>query len=725
MAKKVETFKLGDKKIIFEVGNYALQADASVAVSCGESVVLATVVASKKQSELDYFPLHVEYIERLYAGGRIKGSRWVKKEGRPGDEAVLAARLIDRYLRPLFPKRFKNDVQVVITLLSVDHEINPVDLSLLAASAAVHLSSIPWKGPVGVVRVGAKDNSFFVMPTEKEKELSDLDLVVAIGKEGVVMLEGTGKEVEEDRFFKAIEFGVEQGKLAMDFLDKLREKYGSEKMAFESGAPEAILVDKVRKLIGSQIKELVEEVIKEAGPSWLMGKFEVLVDEVKVTLDEEVKTQLIWEVVNKLFKKKLRETILSGKRPGSRKLNELRPLMAEVDLLPRTHGTGIFQRGFTKVLSVVTLGAPSLKQLIESPDGEESKRYMHQYSMLPYSVGETGRIGGFNRREIGHGALAEKALLPVIPEEDKFPYTIRVVSEILSSNGSTSMASVCGSTLALMDAGVPIVRSVAGISIGLIKEGEKFVLLTDIAGLEDFNGDMDFKVAGTKKGITAVQVDIKIGGLSLKIIEQTFPRAKKAREKILDIITKTIARPRSEISKYAPKISTLQIDKEKIGTVIGPGGKTIRRISEETECDIDVDDEGLVTITGLDQGEVDRALSEIDGLTREVEIGEELEGEVKRIVDFGAFIEFLPGRDGLVHVSKMGAGFIKHPGDVLKIGQKIKVRIREIDQMGRVNLDLAEPLPGASAGSSAPAASAFSRSSTPPPKKDVPFTPRR
>jgi len=697
--KKIEKFKLADKEITFEIGSFALQANASVTVSCGGTSILATVVASKHKSDLDYFPLFLEYVERLYAGGRIKGSRWVKKEGRPSDESVLSCRLIDRYLRPLFPKGFKNEVQVIITLLSVDHENDPVDLALLAASAAVHLSDIPWDGPVGAVRVGGQDGSFFVNPTEKEKEFSEIDLVVATGKEGVVMLESSSEQIDEDRFYKAVEFGAEQGKLVMGFLDDLRKKYGSEKMGYESAAPDPVLVDKVQKEVGSKVKKMVEEVISNKAfdaeiSSPVIEQISLMAEEVRTVLGDEVKGSVVKEIINSLFKKNLRGMILSGKRVKGRKLDEIRSLSAEVDLLSRTHGSATFQRGFTKVLSVVTLGAPSLKQLIESPEGEESKRYMHHYSMPPYSVGETGRMGGFNRREIGHGALAEKALKPVLPPEEKFPYTIRVVSEIMSSNGSTSMASVCGSTLALMDAGVPITSPVAGISVGLVSEGSKYVLLTDIAGQEDFNGDMDFKVAGTEKGITAVQVDIKLHGLSMEIIKGALKQAKVARGPVLAAIVKAIDKPREKLSEYAPKITMLQINPEKIGTLIGPGGKTIKKIIEETGCEVDVEDSGKVTITGVDQEKLDQALSQVDGLTREVKVGEELEGTVKRIQDFGAFVEILPGQDGLVHVSKISSGYINHPSDVLKMEQKLMVRVREIDQMGRINLELVEPLPG-------------------------------
>jgi len=697
MKKNQELLHLGEKEISFRISDLALQANGSVTVACGGTVVLATVVASSHQSELDYFPLQVECVERLYAGGRIKGSRWVKREGKPSEEAILNARLIDRCIRPLFPAGFKNEVQVVVTVLSVDHENNPADLGLLATAAALHLSDVPWDGPVAALRVGAKDSSFFINPSEQEREFADLDLVVGVGRKGVVMLEGGGEQVSEEKFVAAVEFAQKEAQTVLEFLEKLRRKYGRPKIKFIPLVADEVLLDRLRKISGKKIKKLVEEVVAPAQPeekiaegTW--AKLEEIVEEAKEILADEAKGSLIKEGVQLLFKKALRKMILSGKRPGGRKMDEIRPLQLEVGLLPRTHGSAVFQRGLTKVLSVTTLGAPSLKQLIESAEGEETKRYMHHYFMPPYASGETGRFGWPGRREIGHGALAERALVPLLPSEEKFPYTIRVVSEVVSSNGSTSMASVCGSTLSLMDAGVPISDSAAGISIGMVSEGEKFVLLTDIAGIEDFNGDMDFKVAGTSKGITAVQVDIKTTGLSQKVIVEALRQAKEARAKILAKMKKVISQPRAKVSEYAPKVAILHIAPDKIGGLIGPGGKTIRRIIEETGCEIDVENDGTVSVAGVNREWVKKAVREIEGLTHQVKVGEEFEGVVKRLQAFGAFVEFLPGQEGLIHISRLGSGFIRHPQDVLKIGQKIRVRVREIDEMGRVNLDPAQPL---------------------------------
>ena len=694
--KQKESFKLGDREFIFEIGNLALQANGSVTVRCGGTVVLATAVASQQKSDLDYFPLQVEYVERLYAGGKIKGSRWVKREGKPSDEVILNARVIDRSIRPLFPKDFKNEVQVVVTVLSVDHENDPVDLALLAVPAALHLSDIPWQGPIGAVRVGGKDESFFVNPTEQEKEFSDLDLVVATSKEGVVMLEAGALQVEEERFLAAIEFGKKEGEKVIEFLESLRRKYGKEKMAYEPVYPSPQLIEKVDKLVGSKLEKVIGDLVKKDKGEKKVGEeaFAALAElgeEAKEAMEEE-DGKLVKMAVEAIFKKKLRKKILQGKRPGGRGMEEIRPFRAEVGLLPRTHGSAVFQRGFTKALTVTTLGTPSLKQLIESPEGEETKRYMHHYFMPPYASGETGRIGWPGRREIGHGALGERALIPVLPSEEKFPYTIRVVSEIVSSNGSTSMASVCGSTLSLMDAGVPISAPVAGISIGLVKEGKDYVLLTDIAGIEDFNGDMDFKVAGTAKGITAVQVDIKIAGLPFAVVKEAIFRAKKAREEILAVMTATISQPRAKISQYAPKVEVFKIDPLKIGEVIGPGGKTIRRLIEQSGCDINIEDDGKVSVSGLDEASVKKVSEAIKGLTRDIKVGEEFVGEVKRLQPFGAFVEILPGKEGLLHVSRLGSSFLRHPKEVLAVGDKVRVRVREIDELGRVNLELAQPL---------------------------------
>jgi polyribonucleotide nucleotidyltransferase len=690
-----KVFSVDGKEVKVVVSKLAPQANGSVMVSCGGTTLLATAVCSSPRDDLDYFPLQVEYVERLYAGGLIKGSRWVKREGRPSDEAVLIGRLVDRSIRPLFPEGFNHEVQVVITVLSVDLENDPAPLAVLSASAVLHLSNIPWDGPIGAVKVGLNGKDFLVNPTEAEKKNSSLDLLVAAGRQGVVMLEAGANEVGEDEFLKAVKVGVDESEKMVDGLNELAKKVDKEKISFVSNAPNKEVVEAVEKACGSKIKKLIakqSEISDTEEVNDTFDKLGLIIEEVKLSLGDSFKGLAIKEAVNKLFKKQIRKEILSGKRTGGRKIDELRSINCEVGVLSRTHGSAIFERGKTQVLTVATLGAPSLKQLIEGPEGEEEKRYMHHYSMPPYATGQAGKMFGPGRREIGHGALAERALIPVLPSEDEFPYAIRLVSEVMSSNGSTSMASTCGSTLALMDAGVPIVSPVAGISIGMVEEGNKRVLLTDIAGIEDFNGSMDFKVAGTRKGITAVQVDIKTNGLKSEVVVEAVKQAKIVREEILDKIEAVIAKPREQTSVYAPKISTLTIPVEKIGELIGPGGRVIKKIIEETGCEVEVQDDGRVNITGIDSEAVAKAVAKVEMIVKEPEPGEEYEGEVKRIESFGIFVEVLPGKDGLVHISKIGTGFVKDVSKLFKIGQIVKVKVSEIDDQGRVNLSLVDKI---------------------------------
>ena len=684
-------FSIGGKEVKVIVNKLAPQANGSVLVSCGGTTLLATVVCSSPRDDLDYFPLQVEYIERLYAGGLIKGSRWVKREGRPSDASILTARLVDRSVRPLFPDGFKHEVQLVISLLSVDLENDPSPLAVFAASVVLHLSDIPWDGPIGAVKVGLKDGKYLINPTELEKKDSSLDLLVSVGRQGVVMLEAGADQVEEDVFLKAVDFGVAEGKKIIDGFDDLRKEIGKEKISFVSIGPDAETVEIVKKACGSRLKDLVSKQSEKNDTEEVNSTFDeinLIIEETKIALGDSVKGLMVREAVSLIFKKMIRAGILSGKRTGGRGIDELRTIKGEVGFLPRTHGSAIFERGKTQVLTVTTLGAPSLRQLIEGPYGEEEKRYMHDYSMPPYAIGQTGRMTGPGRREIGHGALAERALMSVLPSEDDFPYTIRLVSEVMSSNGSTSMASICASTLSLMDAGVPISAPVAGISIGMVEDGDKRVLLTDIAGIEDFNGSMDFKVAGTRQGITAVQVDIKTSGLKPEVVVEAVKQAKIIREQILDRIEEVIAKPREETSKYAPKISTLHIPVEKIGELIGPGGRVIKKIIEETGCEVEVQDDGRVNISGTDPEALLKAVARVEMTVKEPEAGEEYEGEVKRIESFGIFVEVLPGKDGLVHVSKIGTGFVRDVNKLFKLGQKVKVKVNEIDDQGRVNLSL-------------------------------------
>ncbi|MFH1840699.1 MAG: polyribonucleotide nucleotidyltransferase [Candidatus Shapirobacteria bacterium] len=681
--------QIGGKKITLEVGRLAEQADAAVLARVGDTMVLATVVAAKPQFDPGYFPLSVEYIERLYAGGRIKGSRWVKREGRPSDEAVLTGRLVDRSIRPLFPEGYKEEVQLVITVLSVDAE-NDADMpALWAASAALAISDIPWNGPIGAVRVGGvkqgDGESFLINPSYQDLEKSSLDVIVATKDEAVVMLEGEGKEVAEEFLVEAIEAGQEEAEKIAELIATLAKEAGKKKKSFVPLQIDKVLMGKIEKEIGEQLKDLVKT---ESRNEFGGGELKELKEAMTEKYGEEKKEE-IGLLIEKLFKKTIRQMILAKERPDGRALDEVRPIDIELGLLPRTHGSAMFKRGQTQVLTVATLGSSALEQLIENMEGEESKRYIHHYNFPPYSVGETGRMTGPGRREIGHGALAERAVLPVVPSEDIFPYTIHLVSEVMSSNGSTSMAAACGSTLALMDAGVPITALVAGVAMGKVSEGAEYVVLTDIVGLEDFNGDMDFKLAGTEKGATAIQLDVKTLNLTLPIIKETIKQAREGRLFILEKMKSVIASPRPEISKYAPKITMVKIPVEKIGEVIGPGGKIIKKIIAETGASVDVDDDGSVSISSPDEESMKKAVAWVENLVKEVKVGEIYEGTVVRIEPFGAFVEILPGKDGLVHVSRMGTEFVNDPNEKVQMGQKLSVRVSDVDAVtGKIALSM-------------------------------------
>lgn len=678
---------LGGKTLTLEVGRFAGQATSAVIARYGDTMVLATVVASKPREDLDYFPLQVEYIERLYAGGRIKGSRWVKRDGRPSEEATLKARLIDRSIRPLFPEGYRNELQMVITILSVDAE-NDADIpSICAASAALAISDIPWQGPVGAVRIGSiEKEKFIINPSFNDLESSSMDFTLSTTPKAIIMLEGEAKEVPEEIILKGIEYGQKEAQKVITLIESLVKEVGKKKQAFENKELDATLVKKIEKELGSKVEELVEALgSKESANS---GFLEEIIASLMEKYPDEKKDTIV-KIIDKLTKKSLRQQIIEkGKRPDGRKPTEIREIEAMVGVLPRTHGSAMFRRGTTQGLSVTTLGSPSLGQFIENMEGEETKRYMHHYYMPPYSVGETGRIGTPSRREIGHGALAERALLAVIPAADKFPYAIQVVSEIMSSNGSTSMASVCGSTLSLMDAGVPIKSPVSGIAMGLISEGDKEVILSDIIGLEDFKGDMDFKVTGTKDGITAMQMDVKKTDLSTATIKKILAQAKEGRAFILAKMLAVLPEHRKQVSKFAPKIEVVKVPVEKIGEVIGPGGRIIKKIISETGAQVDVEDDGSVNISSSDQAAVTKAVEWVKSLVREVKAGEIFEGTVVRIQPFGAFVEVLPGKDGLVHVSRMSSGFVNNPEDIVSLGQKVQVRVREIDDQGRISLSM-------------------------------------
>lgn len=685
--KKIEkSIELGGRKLTLQTGVLAEQASGAVMASYGETVVLATVVATPMKVDPGYFPLFVEYQERLYAGGRIKGSRWVKREGRPTDEEILSARVIDRSIRPLFYDNYKKDVQVMVMILSVDTENDPTILSAIATSAAIATSPIPWKGPVGIVRVGKKNGTYFTNPLDSEQAFSEMDLVVSSTQDAILMIEAGAKEVSEKDVLGGIEYAHTETKKIIAVIEELAKEVGVKKEAIPEAKVSAEIKSKVKKLLDGREDKLIATMAAHE------GAFEEL-DEIKSAIAKELAEEdplVVYAAVDKILKEKAREITLKGKRVDGRKVDEIRPLSSQVGILPRTHGSAIFQRGQTQVLTVTTLGAPSLEQLLESAEGEETKRYIHHYSMPPYATGQTGKVGSPSRREIGHGALAEKALEPLIPSDENFPYTIRVVSEVTSSNGSTSMASVCGSTLSLMDAGVPISAPASGIAMGLvIEDAKKFVILSDIMGMEDYMvGDMDFKVAGTEKGITALQLDVKTLDLTPEILGKALEQAKSGRALILKSILQTLKEPRKNVSAYAPKIKVIKVSPEKIGAVIGPGGRMIKKIIAETGAQVDIEDDGSVNISGTSEEAVKKATEMVEALTKEVTAGEIYEGIVKRIQPFGAFVEILPGKDGLVHVSDMSEEFVKNPEDKVKIGDKVQVRVKEIDDLGRINLSM-------------------------------------
>jgi len=687
--KKIEkSIELGGRTLTLTTGELAEQAAGAVMARMGDTVVLATVASAPLKMEMDYFPLSVEYQEKLYAGGRIKGSRWLKREGRPTDEEILTARLIDRSIRPLFPKTYKREVQVVAMVMAVDGENDPAMVASLAVSAAVHITTLPWKGPVAVLNIGIKDGKYVVNPTRSDMATSDLDLVVSSTKEAVLMIEAGANEVTEKQIIDGVKLAQEESKAVLKLFEDLAKEVGKTRDTYVEAKPEADLEKRVHKLVDDKIEAVIKSmVVQEGGRS---AELQELTDAVIAEVSED-EAKWIPEIIDHIKKDFIRANILKkGIRPDGRKLTQLRPLSAAVSLLPRVHGSGLFNRGQTQVMSIVTLGPESMGQLLESAEGESEKRYIHHYNMPPYATGETGRYGNPGRREIGHGALAERALLPVLPSKEDFPYAIRVVSEVMSSNGSTSMASVCGSTLSLMDAGVPIKAPVAGIAMGLIIESAKeYAVLSDIMGIEDFNGDMDFKVAGTDKGITALQLDVKTLGLTSEILEIALNQGKEARAEVMKAVLKALDAPRKAVSQYAPKIVVVKIPVDKIGEFVGPGGKNIKKLIADTESQIEVADDGSVSISGVDEAKMKTAIDFVTAFGKEVMPGEIYDGEVVRIMPFGAFVNILPGKDGMVHVSDMGReGFVNSAEDVVQIGQKVQVRVKKIDDMGRINLSM-------------------------------------
>jgi len=678
-----KSIEIAGRTLSFQFGKLAQQATSAVVARYGDSVVFASVVMGREDLSKDYFPLSVEYQERLYAGGRIKGSRWIKRE-RNTDEESLSARLIDRSIRPLFPKDFKNEVQIIVMVLATDTENDTDVLAVNAVSAALATSPIPWNGPIAAVRVGLEDSQLVVNPKNGNRDGVVLDLVVSSSKDLVPMIEAGATQVPEEQMFTAIETAVAENKNIISVINELVSVVGKDKIRVKKAEIDSELRQQVEKALESQIDDFVTNYSKQEG----VGALEGLRESVVLQFDPKNKND-IYQIIEDILYKTIRENILEKqKRPDGRKLDEIRPLSIEVGTLPRVHGSAIFQRGQTQALTVTTLGAPSLGQTLETAEGETIRRYMHHYNFPPFSTGETGRVGAPKRREIGHGALAERALASVIPSEEEFPYAIRVVSEIMSSNGSTSMASTCGSTMSLMDAGVPIKSPVAGISIGLVTSKDKYLLLTDIIGIEDHYTDMDFKVAGTRDGITAIQLDTKIDGLTLEIIKETLTRAKTARMQILEAMLKILPESRKELSQYAPKIHVVTIPVDKIGELIGPGGKVIKKLMADFNVTIDVNDNGSVFVSGADQDGVNNAIGWIGSLGQEAKPGEIYEGTVARIQPFGAFVNILPGKDGLVHVSQMGQGFVSDPSQIVHEGDKVRVWVIEIDAQNRISLSM-------------------------------------
>ncbi|KJS83236.1 MAG: hypothetical protein JM58_13085 [Peptococcaceae bacterium BICA1-8] len=689
-----KAINVGGRTLTLETGRLAKQAGGAVFAQYGDTAVLATATASKEPREgIDFFPLTVDYEERLYAVGKIPGG-FMKREGRPSEKAVLSCRLIDRPIRPLFPKGYRNDVHIVSTVLSVDQNNPPDMVAMVSASTALHISQIPFQGPICAVTMGLVNDEFIVNPNVEQAEKSKLHLVVAGTKDAVMMVEAGAEEVSEEIVLEAIMQGHSEIKKIIEFIEEFRKEALEKGLAKAKEEPiiveipieietevRAFAMDKLLNAVQTKDKherEVNISKVKEETFNHFAEKFSDELKKIKTVLDS-----LLKEIVRKLI-------TVDKIRPDGRALDEVRPISCETGILPRTHGSGLFTRGQTQILSVVTLGATGEEQIIDGLGLEESKRYMHYYNFPPFSVGEARPMRGPGRREIGHGALAERALEPMIPSEEDFPYAIRVVSEALESNGSTSMGSVCGSTLALMDAGVPIKKPVSGIAMGLVKHGDDFSILTDIQGMEDALGDMDFKVAGTKTGITAIQMDIKIAGISRDILKEALEQARKGRLFIMDKMLEVIKEARADLSPYAPRIITITIDPEKIRDIIGPGGKTIKKIIEETGVKIDIEDDGKVFIASVDVSSAQKAIKLIENLTKELEIGQIYLGKVARITNFGAFVEVLPGKEGLVHISQLALERVEKVENVVQVGDEIMVKVIEVDRQGRVNLSRKE-----------------------------------
>ena len=676
--------ELAGRTLTIETGELAKQASGAALVRYGDTVVLVTATGSKEAKDIDFFPLTVDYEEKMYAVGRIPGG-FVKREGRPPETAILHSRLIDRPIRPLFDKGCRNEVHVVATVLSVDQDNAPEICGMIGASAALAISDIPWAGPIAGVRMGRVNGEFVVNPTVAQLEESDLNVVVAGTKDAILMVEGGAQEVPEEVLLEVIMTAHEEIKRIVAFQEDMVAKVGKEKRVF----PVHEIDEEVSKAVHEYAHDALDKAVRCADKQQRDAQQEAVFAEVLAHFEEIYPEQMqdVSMTLEKMVKEIVRHMITVEKiRPDGRKLDEVRPISVRVGVLPRTHGSGLFTRGQTQVLNICTLAPLSEKQTIDGIGIETEKRYIHHYNFPSYSVGETKSSRGPGRREIGHGALAERALVPVIPSEEEFPYALRLVSEVLESNGSSSMASVCGSTLSLMDAGVPIKAPVAGVAMGLVTQGEHYTILTDIQGMEDALGDMDFKVAGTTKGVTAIQMDIKISGLSREILSEALQQAHKGRMHIMGKMMEVIDAPRGEMSQWAPRIITIHIDPDKIRDVIGQGGKVIRGIIEETGTKIDIEDDGTVYIASVEAAGANRAIEIITSLTKEPEVGEVYRGKVTRLMNFGAFVEILPGKEGLVHISKLAKERVEKVEDVVNVGDEIMVKVIEIDKQGRINL---------------------------------------
>ena len=683
---------IGGRTMSIEVGKLAGQANGAVTVRYGDTLVLVTACVSDQPREgIDFLPLTIDYEERLYAAGKIPGS-FFRREGRPSTEATLAARLTDRPLRPLFPKGLRNDIQIVITVLSADQENEPDVLATIGASAALCISDIPFGGPVSSVHVGYIDDEFVVNPTFPQLKDSSLDLIVSGTRDAIMMLEAGAKEVPEEILLKALEVAQQANQEILDLQEEVIKEHARPKTEVELTEMAVEVRQAVAAFVQGKLGEILGAHAKEDREAGLADRRQELVER----LGETHAAEQLLAAFDEESKREVRSAILEqGIRSDGRDLTTIRPISCEVGILPRTHGSGLFTRGETQVLTLATLGSIAQKQRLDTLSPEESKRFLHHYNFPPFSVGEVRRMGSPRRRDIGHGALAERAIEPVIPSEEEFPYTIRLVSEVLASNGSTSMASLCGSTLSLMDAGVPIKGPVAGIAMGLVMgEDSRYAILTDIIGMEDALGDMDFKVAGTAQGITALQMDIKVKGITLQIMSEALEQARQARLFVLDRMLETISESRSELSRWAPRMYRIQINPEKIGTVIGPGGRVIRAIIDETKCSIDVEDDGTVFVGSASEEAAQKALQIIEGLTKDVEVGQIYTGKVTRLMNFGAFVEIMPGKEGLIHISELADYHVPSVEDVVQVGDEVMVLVTEIDSLGRINLSRRAVLEG-------------------------------